>query len=141
MADGRLELEIVTPARRVLSQAVDEVRAPGWDGLFGVRPGHTPFLARMRAGELVARVGKGHDAEELVFAVGEGFVQVAEDKVVVLAATAERADEIDVERAEKELETEGRQLGSEKEGTPGYEHRQAHIERASVRIAVAKRRG
>ena len=141
MADGLLQLEIVTPAKKVLSQAVDEVRAPGWDGLFGVRPGHTPFLSRMRAGELVAKVGKGHDAEELVFAVGEGFVQVAEDKVVVLAATAERADEIDLERAQKELETEGKQLGSEKEGSPEYEHSRAHVERASVRISVAKRRG
>jgi len=136
MAEARIELEVVTPAKRVLSQAVDEVIVPGWDGLFGVRPGHTPFLARMRAGELEAKAGD----ETLLFAVGEGFVEVAMDRVTVLAATAERADEIDVERAEAEIRSEGDELRKSAVDTFEYDQHRARVERASVRVAVARKR-
>lgn len=135
MADGNIQLELVTPARRVLTQAVVEVRAPGADGSFGVRPGHTPFVARMKAGALVATTAQG----TLAYAVGEGFVQVAQDRVLVLAETAERADEIDLAAAKADVEAETKKLGGLKESDADYELQRAKVERAAARVLVATR--
>lgn len=136
MTDGKIQLELVTPARRVLTQTVSEVRAPGADGSFGVRPGHTPFVARMKAGALVATSSDG----DIVFAVGEGFVQVAQDRVLVLAETAERAEEIDLTAAKGEHESETRKLQAMKESDAEYELQRAKVERAAARVFVAGRR-
>lgn len=135
MADGKIQLEIVTPSRRVLSVAVDEVRAPGAQGGFGVRPGHTPFLSMLAAGELVAVSGGRADR----YAVGEGFVQVAEDKVLVLAETADRAEDIDLDSARREVEEEQKKLTGM---TPGedYDQQRARVERAAAKVVVASRR-
>ena len=137
MADGKVQLELVTPEKRVLTQAVDEVRAPGADGSFGVRPGHVPFLARMRPGELVAGTG----GSTIRFAVGEGFVQVADDRVLVLAETAERAEEIDLTAARGDVEAETRKLKAMKEADGDYELQRAKVERAAARVLVASRKG
>lgn len=136
MANGRLQLEIVTPSARVLTQAVDEVRAPGFTGGFGVRPGHTPFLAQMNAGELIATV----DGREAVFAVGEGFVQVADDRVLVLAETADRAEEINLDAARSEVSEGTARLRSLSPGTEEYEVQRARVERAAARVFVAGKR-
>jgi F-type H+-transporting ATPase subunit epsilon len=92
----KLTLEIVTPERSLVNEEVDEVQLPGAEGYFGVLPGHTPLLATLQVGELWYRVGQ----EKHYLAVAFGFVEVLPDRVTVLAQIAERAQEIDVARAE-----------------------------------------
>src|SRR4051812_16454727 len=91
-----LTLEVVTPDRSVVTEKVDEVEIPGADGYFGVLPGHTPLLAMLQVGELWYR--KGGEITHLSIAFG--FAEVLPDRVTVMAELAERADEIDVARAE-----------------------------------------
>src|SRR5512143_2765755 len=92
-----LSLDIVTPERRVLSVTCDEVRAPGVGGGFGVRRDHEPFMTSLEPGRLsYVEGGREHH-----YAVGGGFFQVVDNKVIVLADTAEAAADIDVERAKR----------------------------------------
>ena len=92
----KLQLQIVSADRMLVNEPVDEVEIPGADGYFGVLPGHTPLLALLQVGQLWYRQGQAiHD---LVIAFG--FAEVQPDRVTVLAQMAERADEIDVARAE-----------------------------------------
>src|SRR5512140_1691844 len=89
-------LEIVTPDRAIVREAVDEAEIPGADGYFGVLPGHTPMLATLQVGELWYRKGQ----DRFYLAVAFGFAEVLPDRVTVLAQIAERAEEIDVTRAQ-----------------------------------------
>src|SRR5215207_629302 len=91
-----LTLEVVTPERALVSEQVDEVELPGAEGYFGVLPGHTPLLSSLKVGELWYRTGQ----EKQFLAVAGGFVEVLPDRVTVLAQIAERAEEIDIARAE-----------------------------------------
>jgi F-type H+-transporting ATPase subunit epsilon len=95
---SHLTLEIVTPDRAVAHDQVDEVEIPGAEGYFGVLPGHTPLLAALQVGELWYRKG----AETFYVSVAFGFAEVLPDRVTILAQIAERAEEIDVARAEDE---------------------------------------
>jgi F-type H+-transporting ATPase subunit epsilon len=92
----KLTLEIVTPDRALVTEQVDEVELPGSDGYFGVLPGHTELLASLQVGELWYRIGQ----EKHYLAVAFGFVEVLPDRVTVLARIAEKAQDIDVARAE-----------------------------------------
>jgi F-type H+-transporting ATPase subunit epsilon len=92
----KLTLEIVTPDRSLGRDEVDEVELPGSEGYFGVLPGHTPLLSMLKVGELWYRVGQ----EKRYFAVAGGFVEVLPDRVTVLADIGERAEDIDLARAE-----------------------------------------
>jgi F-type H+-transporting ATPase subunit epsilon len=89
-------LRIVTPDRAVTHEQVDEVQIPGAEGYFGVLPGHTPLLAMLQVGQLWYRKGQ----ERVYVSVAFGFAEVLPDRVAILAQTAERAEEIDVGRAE-----------------------------------------
>jgi F-type H+-transporting ATPase subunit epsilon len=91
------KLDVVTPDRPVVSDEVTELVAPGSEGYFGVLPGHTPFITTLGIGELT--YWRGQDQRHL--AVTWGYAEVRGDRVVILAETAERAEEIDVERAER----------------------------------------
>ena len=91
-----LELQIVTPDRPVVTEQVDEVQIPGAAGYFGVLPGHTPLLAALAVGELWYRKGQ----EKTYVSIARGFAEVLPDRVTILAQLAERAEEIEVERAE-----------------------------------------
>jgi F-type H+-transporting ATPase subunit epsilon len=92
-----LQLEIVTPDRVVLSREVDYVAVPGFEGEFGVLPGHTPLLAALRTGRL--RCHAGNDIQYVC--LSGGFAQVTEEKVTILADSGELAEEIDLPRAEE----------------------------------------
>ena len=92
-----IRLDIVTAEQMVYSGEVDMVIAPGVEGQLGILPHHTPLMTTLQAGEL--RVKKG--GEEVFLAITGGFLEVRPDRVVVLADAAERADEIDVARAEE----------------------------------------
>src|SRR3954471_2753043 len=91
------ELHIVTPDRSLVREQVDEVEIPGAEGYFGVLPGHTPLLAELSVGELWYRRGQ----EKTYLAIAFGFAEVLPERVTVLAAIAERAEDIDPSRAEE----------------------------------------
>ncbi|HVC19871.1 MAG TPA: F0F1 ATP synthase subunit epsilon [Vicinamibacterales bacterium] len=94
---AHLTLEIVTPERLLVrDEAVDEVEIPGAEGYLGVLPGHTPLLATLQIGELWYRKG----TEKTYLSISRGFVEVQPDRVTLLAQIAEKAEEIDVVRAE-----------------------------------------
>jgi F-type H+-transporting ATPase subunit epsilon len=91
-----IDLQIVTPERLIVQQQVDEVEIPGSEGYFGVLPGHTPLLASLAVGELWYRKGQ----EKTYLSIAYGFAEVLADRVTILARLAERAEDIDVSRAE-----------------------------------------
>ncbi len=90
-----LTLELVTPDRAVVRQAVDEVQIPGSEGYLGVLPGHTPLLTTLQVGELWFLQG----GEKFYVSVAFGFAEVLPDRVTILAQIAERAEDVDVNRA------------------------------------------
>jgi F-type H+-transporting ATPase subunit epsilon len=91
-----IELQIVTPERLIVHEQVDEVEIPGSEGYFGVLPGHTPLLASLAVGELWYRKGQ----EKTYLSIAYGFAEVLADRVTILARLAERAEDIDISRAE-----------------------------------------
>ena len=92
----RIQLLIVSADRALVNETVDEVEIPGFDGYFGVLPGHTPLLALLQVGELWYRQGQ----EKHFVSIAFGFAEVQPDRVTILAQIAEKADEIDLARAE-----------------------------------------
>ena len=124
-----LQLEIVTPDRLVVSQKVDYVGAPGYNGEFGILPNHIPFLTSLLVGNLYYKDGgKNH----YVFVAG-GFAEVSNNKVTILAEVAERAVEIDVERARKALERAEQRLQQAQENID-YTRARAALMRAMARM-------
>lgn len=125
-----LRLEIVTPDRMVLSSDVEYVGAPGILGAFGVLPGHVPFLSALGIGNLhFIKDGRTH----YVFVSG-GFAEVTGKKVTVLAEVAERAEEIDVERARRAQERARQRLERQKDAID-HARAQASLQRAMARLA------
>ncbi len=94
---AKLKFEIVTAERVVYSEDVDMVIAPGSQGELGILPSHAPLLTTLKPGMLTVR----HDGEDVAMFVNGGFLEVMQDKVIVLADVAERAEEIDVAKAEE----------------------------------------
>ncbi len=132
----KIQLDIVTAERQLVSEQVDYVSAPGVDGVLGILPRHSPLLTALAPGEL--RYKK--DNEEYSFAIGGGFMEVRPDHITVLADTAEEAGEIDEVRAEQ-ARKRAQELLKE---TPPQDVEAARIEqslrRAEVRLRVARRR-
>jgi F-type H+-transporting ATPase subunit epsilon len=128
-----LSLDIVTPERRVLSVACDEVRAPGALGGFGVRNNHEPFMTSLEPGRLTYVEG----GREHHYAVGGGFLQVADNKVIVLADTAEAAADIDVTRAQKAFKDAQDRLLKLTEQDEHHPVEAARVRRAAARLTVA----
>ena len=130
----KIALELVTPDRSLVREDVDEIQVPGSEGYFGILPGHTPLLATMMVGELWYRVG----AEKFHLSVAGGFVEVLPDRVTVLAQVAERAEEIDVPRAEA-----ARKRADERVSRPqpdiDFERARLALMKALVRLQVASR--
>jgi F-type H+-transporting ATPase subunit epsilon len=133
----RLTLEIATPTRLVVTETVDEIVVPGSEGYFGVLPGHAPFLTTLGIGELMYRVGR----DEHHLAVAGGFAEVRNDKVIVLADTAERPAEIDRARAERARERADRRLSGRADEEVDYPRALAAGARALTRIATAGHSG
>jgi F-type H+-transporting ATPase subunit epsilon len=119
-----LQLQIVSADRSLVNERVDEVEIPGADGYFGVLPGHTPLLALLGAGELWYRQGQ----EKHYLSIAFGFAEVLPDRVTILAQIAERADEIDIARAEA-----AKKRAEERLASPGME-----MDFARARIAMLK---
>lgn len=131
-----LKLEMVTPYKRVLSEEVDEIIAPGVVGELGVLPGHTPLLTTLKVGELTYRKG----GATFHVAVNWGYVEVEDDKVTILAETAEPADEIDLARAKAALGRAEEALKSLDPEDKQFRIMEAALERALIRIQVAARK-
>ena len=131
-----LTLEIVTPERRIATLKADEVRAPGEEGGFGIRRDHTPFMSKLLPGPLTVAEG----GREVTYAIGGGFLQVADNKVIVLADTAELQEEIDVARAERALKDATEKLRAMTEQDSNFLVEAARVRRAAARLEVAGRR-
>lgn len=129
-----IRLELVTPERLLVSEEVDEVIAPGYEGEFGVLPEHTPFLAILSIG--ILRYRKGGDVRKV--AVGGGFAEVAPDRVVVLAEVAEKAEEIDVDRARQAHARAEAALKDVSMDDETYTKASGALRRAMVRMAAAE---
>ena len=94
-----IQLQIVSADRSLVKEQVDEVEIPGSDGYFGVLPGHTPLLALLGVGELWYRQGAG-EGDKHYLSIAFGFAEIQPDKVTILAQVSEKADEVDIARAE-----------------------------------------
>ena len=129
-----IKLSIVTPERSLVSEDVDEIQIPGANGYFGVLPGHAPLFSELKVGELSYR--KGTTWTSLV--VAWGFVEVINDQVRVLAETAERANEIDIERATRSKERAEDRLKKAEAGVD-FDRARIALERAIIRIQVARK--
>jgi len=130
-----IRLDIVTAERLVYSEDVDVVIAPGVEGQLGILPHHTPLMTTLQPGELQVRKG----GEELFLAISGGFLEVRPDRVIVLADTAERVEEIDVARAEEAKRRAEERL---REHPPGLDTAQAEaaLHRALTRLEMVGRR-
>jgi len=137
MLPDRFELEVVTPARHVLSAVVDWLEMPGKDGYLGVLPGHAPLITELGVGVLTYR--KQTEAHYLT--VIHGYAEVLPDRVIVLAETSERAEEIDLARARAAEERAQAELA--KAGGPemDWEKAAAALERAVIRVQAATKGG
>ncbi|MBA3612822.1 MAG: F0F1 ATP synthase subunit epsilon [Nitrospirales bacterium] len=132
---GKIILEVVTPDHRLLSKEVDYVSAPGSEGDFGVLPGHCHFLTTLRIGELQYRIGEQTE----YMAVLWGFAEVTPTKVTILAEIAEKAEDINVERAEDAVRKAEERL--ERGGLPSeVEEARVSLEKAHLRQKIAGRR-
>lgn len=135
MLPESLTLEVVTPERRVIRSSAVEVQLPGLDGYLGILPGHAPLLTTMGDGELSYREGS---TTHYAVVLG-GYTEVLSERVIVLAETAERAEEIDAERARKAKQEAEKILA-----TPNTPEEQAGparlaVARAELRLKVAAR--
>jgi F-type H+-transporting ATPase subunit epsilon len=131
---GKILLEVVTPERQLLSQQVDEVIAPGSEGEFGVLPGHCHFLSTLRIGELRYRI----DDQVHHMAVLWGYAEVTPTKVTVMAEVAEKAEDIDVDRAAAKVEEAERRVQAG--GLPSeVKEAQISLEKARLRKKIAER--
>jgi F-type H+-transporting ATPase subunit epsilon len=128
-----LRLEFVTPERSIAHDDVDEVEIPGEDGYFGVLPGHAPLLAALKPGELWYRKGS---EKTYAFVVG-GFAEVLPDRVAILAPVAERAEEIDVQRAEASKHRAEQQL-ARPVGEIDFERARIALIKALARLQVSR---
>jgi F-type H+-transporting ATPase subunit epsilon len=131
-----IELQIVTPDRLILREQVDEVEIPGSEGYFGVLPGHTPLLASLAVGELWYRKG----LEKTYLSIAFGFAEVLPDRVTILARLAERADEIDPERAEAARQRAEERL-AQQQSTVDYERARVALLKSMTRLQVSARIG
>jgi F-type H+-transporting ATPase subunit epsilon len=129
----QLQLEVVTPERRVLSEAVDMVTVPGLGGELGILPGHTPLISQLQTG--VLSYVRGGNTSQLH--VSGGFIEVRDDRVSVLAEIAEKPEEIDAARARLARDHIEKQLNAWNGTEEDFETARAKLERSMVRLQLA----
>lgn len=132
----KLKLEMVTPYKKVISEEVDEITAPGFIGELGLLPGHTPLLTTLKVGELTYKKGN----QQFHVAVNWGYLEVDEETVTVLVDTAEKSDEIDLERAKVALGRAEDALKGLSQEDKNFAVMEAALDRALIRIQVAGRK-
>jgi F-type H+-transporting ATPase subunit epsilon len=134
MAD-KIQLEVVTPERRVLAEPVDMVTVPGLGGELGILPGHTPLISQLQTGVLTYV----QDGKSFQLHVSGGFVEVRDDHVSVLAEVAERPDEIDAARARASREKFEKQLNAWSGSEEDFEEVKTELDRSIARLQLAGR--
>ena len=130
-----MKFELATPNRMLVSTDVEEVVAPGVEGYFGVLPGHAPLLTTLGSGEVTYRSGRN----EQHLLVAGGFAEVLRDRVIVLAETAERPEEIDLERA-KEARQRAEAILRGNPADVEFEQAQQSFRKALIRLQVHEHR-
>jgi F-type H+-transporting ATPase subunit epsilon len=128
-----IQLEVVTPERLVVNETAEEIHIPGKSGYLGILPGHAPLITELAVGEITYRTG----AQLKRLAVAWGFAEVLPNKVTILAETAERAEEIDVKRAQSARQQAEQEL--HKSGPGGNPEAEAALARAAARLEVASK--
>lgn len=128
-----LQLDVVTPERRVLAEPVDMVTVPGLGGELGILPGHTPLISQLQTGVLTYSKG----GKDFQLHVSGGFVEINDDRVTVLAEIAERPDEIDAARARLAREHVEKQLKAWTGTEEDFEKARVKLERSMVRVQLA----
>jgi F-type H+-transporting ATPase subunit epsilon len=128
-----IELQIVTPDKMLVKEQVDEVEIPGSEGYFGVLPGHTPMLASLAVGEMWYRQGQ----EKTYLSLAFGFAEVLPDRVTILAQLAERAEDIDIARAEEAKRRAEARVVQAKD--IDYERARIALVKSLARLQVASR--
>jgi F-type H+-transporting ATPase subunit epsilon len=136
MLPESIELIVVTPERQLLRETVVEVTIPGLDGELGILPGHAPLITELGIGELHYRTAAS--SQPVSLAVLRGFAEVLPDRVTVLAETAERAQEIDVARAEAAKARAEQRLASH-DANIDWDRATISLQRALIRIQVARK--
>jgi F-type H+-transporting ATPase subunit epsilon len=129
-----IRVDIVTAERMVFSDEVDMVVAPGIEGQLGILPHHTPLMTTLGPGELRLKKGSG---EELM-AISGGFLEVRPDRVVILADAAERAEEIDIARAEAAKKRAQERLAQQRADGVDQARAEASLRRSIARLKVAE---
>jgi len=132
-----LDLTVVTPDRQVVREQVYEVQVPARNGYLGILPGHAPLLSELQAGELSYRQGN-HWSYLTIFG---GFVEVLPGRVIILADSSERGEEIDVERAQEARKRAEDRLGHTSDPEIDFVRAQAALQRALIRLQVAGKAG
>lgn len=132
-----LQLEVVTPERRVVHEEATELTAPGLLGEFGVLSGHEPFVTVLRPGVLRYRRAQG--GEEQTLAVSQGFAEIVEDRVTLLVESCEAGPKIDRERAEKARDEAARRMKELPADAEEIADLQAAVDRAEARLAASGR--
>ena len=135
MAVDSFQLVVVTPERQLLSEAVSEAQLPGADGYLGILPGHAPLISELGIGELTYKTSAGQSG---LLAIIRGFVEVLPDRVSVLAELAERAEEIDLKRAQEALKR-AQELIAKGGDNIDWDRASASLQRALVRIQVVSK--
>lgn len=134
----QIHCEVITAERAVFSGDVTMVVAPGIEGQLGILPDHAPLITALTYGELVLhRQGQ----EDEYIAIGGGFLEVGADHVIILADTAERAEEIDETRAEAARQRAQELMSRQKHGAEDAARAEAALRRSAIRLKVARRRG
>jgi F-type H+-transporting ATPase subunit epsilon len=136
MLPEALELIVVTPERQLLRETVVEVNIPGLDGQLGILPGHAPLITELGIGELSYRTATSN--KPITLAIISGFAEVLPDRVTLLAETAERAEEIDLARAESALGRAEKRLVLH-EPNIDWDRASIALQRALIRIHVARK--
>lgn len=134
MLPETIDLTLVTPERALVHEVVDELEVPGSEGYFGVLPGHAPLFSELKVGELGYRKGD----RWFFLSVAWGFVEVLPGQVRILAETAERAQEIDVERATRAKERAEARITKGGEDID-YCRALVSLERALIRLQVSRK--
>src|SRR4030042_5276425 len=132
--EGKLKFEVVTPYGLILSEDVDEVTCSGSEGEFGVLPGHVPFFTTLKIGMLSYKKG---NTIKYIF-VNWGYAEVGPERVMVLADSAEKSEDIDVERAKAAMKRAEERLRKAEE--IDFARAESSLERAAIRTQVAERR-
>jgi len=134
---SKLKFEIITPERVVLKDEVDQITIPTAEGEITVLPNHIPLIAVLRPGEIVAK----KDKEEIAMSCSGGFIEVTPDKVLILADTAEKAEELIEVEIEKARERAQKILEEKHIDAEKYADAAAAMERELARLKVARKRG